>query len=51
MDGMADNVKARYTDDAGSNVADRVRALPETLGLGGPSRHLAERYGCHVVRC
>lgn len=92
MDGMTNNVRAHYTGDGGSNVADRVRALLETLGpgrvpperlaaldhfhvrgaeataelaklagvqagwmvldagsgLGGPSRHLAERYGCHV---
>jgi sarcosine/dimethylglycine N-methyltransferase len=92
MDGMADNVRAHYTGDGGSNVVGRVRALLETLGdgrvsperlaaldhfhvrgadasaelaklagvqaswtvldagsgLGGPSRHLAERYGCHV---
>lgn len=92
MDAMADNVKAHYTGDGGSNVADRVRALLGTLGpglvsperlaaldhfhvrgaeatadlaklarvqagwtvldagsgLGGPSRHLAQHYGCHV---
>ncbi|HEV2417497.1 MAG TPA: hypothetical protein VGX94_06820 [Terriglobia bacterium] len=92
MDGMIDTVKAHYSGDAGSNVADRARALLETLdpcvisperltaldhfhvrgaeataelanlagvqtgwtvldagsGLGGPSRHLAERYGCQV---
>jgi sarcosine/dimethylglycine N-methyltransferase len=92
MNGTTDNVRAHYTGDGGSNVADRVRALLETLGpghipperlaaldhfhvrgaeataelaslaavqsgwtvldagsgLGGPSRHLAERYLCHV---
>jgi SAM-dependent methyltransferase len=92
MDGMTDNVRAHYTGDGGSNVANRVRALLETLGpgripperlaaldhfhvrgaeataelaslagvqagwtvldagsgLGGPSRHLAERYLCRV---
>ena len=91
MDGT-NHVRAHYTGDGGSNVADRVRALLETLGpgrvpperlaaldhfhvrgadatadlaklagvqagwtvldagsgLGGPSRHLAERYGCQV---
>jgi sarcosine/dimethylglycine N-methyltransferase len=92
MDGMTNNVRGHYSGDGGSNVADRVRALLETLGpgrvpperlaaldhfhvrgadataelaklagvqagwtvldagsgLGGPSRHLAERYRCHV---
>jgi ubiquinone/menaquinone biosynthesis C-methylase UbiE len=92
MHRTVDNVRAHYTGDVGSKVADRVRALLGTLGpdgvslerlaaldhfhvrgadataelarlagvqagwtvldagsgLGGPSRHLAERYGCHV---
>ena len=92
MERISNNVRAHYTGDGGSNVADRVRALLETLGpgrvpperlaaldhfhvrgadatadlaklagvhadwavldagsgLGGPSRYLAERYGCHV---
>jgi sarcosine/dimethylglycine N-methyltransferase len=92
MNGTTNHVRAHYTGDDGSNVADRVRALLETLGpgripaerlaaldhfhvrgadattelaklagvhagwtvldagsgLGGPSRHLAERYGCRV---
>jgi hypothetical protein len=29
---MAGNVRAHYSGDGGSNVADRVRALLETLG-------------------
>lgn len=92
MGEMIDTVKAHYSGDAGSNVADRVRTLLEMLdpgvisperlaaldrfhvrgaeataelanlagvqtgwtvldagsGLGGPSRHLAEHYGCQV---
>ena len=92
MDGITKHVRAHYGGDGGLNVADRVRALLETLGpgqvspeqlaaldhfhvrgadataelaklagvqaswtvldagcgLGGPSRHLAERYGCRV---
>jgi sarcosine/dimethylglycine N-methyltransferase len=92
MDGMTSHVRAHYTGDGGSNAAERVRTLLETLGpgrvpperlaaldhfhvrgadataelaklagvqtgwtvldagsgLGGPSRHLAECYGCHV---
>ena len=92
MNEMTNDVRVHYTGDGGSNVADRVRSLLETLGpgrvplerlaaldhfhvrgadataelaklagvqagwtvldagsgLGGPSRHLAERYGCHV---
>lgn len=34
MHGMATNVRAHYNGDGGSNVADGVRALLETLGPG-----------------
>jgi hypothetical protein len=46
---MADNVRAHYTGDGGSNVADRVRALLETLGSGWvPSERLAALDHFHV---
>ena len=92
MQAISNHAKAHYTGDGESNLADRVRALLETMGpgripserlaaldhfhvrgaeataelaklagvqsgwtvldagsgLGGPSRHLAERYGCRV---
>jgi hypothetical protein len=46
MDRMTNNVRAHYTGDGGSNVADRVRALLETLG---PARVPRERctIGCN----
>jgi hypothetical protein len=49
MDGMTNNVRAHYTGDDGSKVADRVRALLETLGPGRvPLERLAALEGIGI---